>query len=712
MQQLHCALARLRPADQAPAPSSTTASPTDPSTPIMVLYAATIFLSAFLLFLVQPIIAKQILPWFGGTAAVWTTCMVFFQFLLLFGYAYADWTTRNLAPRRQAILHTVLLVVSLASLPIIPDAGWKPGGEEDPILRILGLLAATIGLPYFLLSTTGPLVQAWFARSFPAGTVYRLFALSNFASLLALLAYPPLIEPWIPTRTQSLAWSGGYVLFALFCAAAAFYGLRAQPGLVAGAPAAVSKEPAGPPPAPREYVVWLLLSALGSWMLLAVTNHITQNVASVPFLWILPLTLYLVTFILCFEGRGWYSRVTFLGPLAVAVVAMAWGLHADGAIMEVTHAVPLYCAGLFLCCMFYHGELSRLKPAPRYLTRFYLMVSLGGALGGLFVGVVAPLAFDSYYELGLALIVTGLLAAYLLWPLAKWVPVAALAVTAASVYYLHEYVDGMSSGTRLMTRSFYGTLRVKDTGPESDPGAMRRLLHGVIMHGEQYLAPARRSVATSYYGPDSGVGIAFRYHQNGPVRAGVIGLGTGTLASFARANDHFRFYELDPRVLEIAERDFFYLGDAKARGTQVEYALGDARLNLEREAPHRFDILVIDAFSSDSIPVHLITKEALGVYLKHMQPNGVVAFHVTNRYLDLAPVVQRIAQAHGMQAVLVSHDPEESEDHYSRTDWVLVTRNQAFVDSPLVKPVRTAIDVPEKLGLWTDDFNNLLRILK
>jgi hypothetical protein len=674
----------------------------------MFIYATTIFTSAFLLFLVQPVIAKQILPWFGGSAAVWTTCLVFFQFLLLFGYAYSDWTTRRMQPRSQVRLHVALLLVSLLALPIIPDAVWKPAGDEDPVLRILGLLAATIGLPYFLLSTTGPLVQAWFARSFPTGTVYRLFALSNFASLLALIAYPPLIEPWIPTRTQSFAWSAGYVLFVALCAAAGYFSLRAATGSarsIVDSPGTQEH----PVPVAREYVLWLLLAAMGSYMLLAVTNHITQNIASVPFLWILPLILYLLTFIFCFEGRGWYQRRFFLGPLAIILVVMAWGLHADGDIMDVTDAVPIYCAGLFVLCMFYHGELASLKPSPRYLTRFYLMVSLGGALGGLFVGVVAPLIFDTYYEFGIGLVITGLIALYLLWPLPKWIPLTALGVTLASGYYVYEYVDDLQRNVQLSMRNFYGTLRVKQTGPEDEPTTVRRLLHGVIMHGEQYLEPKLRRQPTSYYGPDSGIGLAIKHYENRPLRLGVIGLGTGTLAAWGKPGDTYRFYELDPQVLAVAQRDFYYLSDSRAT---IESALGDARLNLEREAPQKFDILVIDAFSSDSIPVHLVTREAMGVYLKHMQPNGIVAFHVTNRYLDLPPIVKMLADAHGISATLISHDPDEKDERYSRTDWVLVTRDKTLLDSDAVMRAASEIKVPSALSLWTDDFNNLLRILK
>jgi hypothetical protein len=573
---------------------------------------------------------------------------------------------------------------------------------------ILGLLAATIGLPYFLLSTTGPLVQAWFARRFPGGTVYRLFALSNFASLLALLAYPPLIEPWTPTRTQSLVWSAGYVLFVVLCTLAGLISLRA-PASAQTAPDESAGQNNAPAPVARDYLLWLLLAAMGSYMLVAVTSHITQNVASVPFLWILPLVLYLTTFIVCFEGRSWYQRRVFLAPLAVIVVIMAWGLNADGAIMDVTDAVPIYCVGLFLCCMFYHGELANLKPAPHYLTRFYLMVSLGGAIGGLSVGVLAPLIFSTYYEFSIGLTITGMLALYLLWPLPKWIPAAALGVIVATLYYVHQYVEDLKHNTTVSMRNFYGTLRVQETGPVDDPATMRQLMHGVIMHGEQFLDSTLRRQVTSYYGPDSGIGLALKHYEKRALRVGVIGLGTGTLAAWGKSGDVFRFYELDPQVLSVAQRDFYYLSDSRA---SIEIALGDARLTLERETPQKFDILVIDAFSSDSIPVHLVTREALGVYLKHMQPNGVIAFHVTNRYLDLPPVVKMIAAAHGLTATLIAHEADDKDERYSSTDWVLITRDQALLDSAAVRRATTEIKLPRRLSLWTDDFNNLLWILK
>ena len=670
----------------------------------MILYALTIFASAFLLFLVQPIMAKQILPWFGGSAAVWTTCLVFFQFLLLFGYAYSDWTTRRLQPRQQVVLHIALLALSLFSLPILADAAWKPSGEEEPGWRILGLLTMTIGLPYFLLSTTGPLVQAWFARTFPAGTVYRLFALSNFASLLALISYPFVLEPWVTTVRQSQGWSFGYGLFAALCIAAAVYSVRSP---VSSTPAAatVREMNSGPRPTFAQLGLWLIFSAMGSFMLLSVTNHITHDVASVPFLWILPLTLYLITFILCFEGRGWYKRHFFLGPLIVVVGAMAWALHAERSIHDIKEAVALFSVGLFVCCMFFHGELADMKPAPRYLTTFYLMVSLGGALGGFAVGFVAPRLFPTYYEFGAGLVITLLLAAYLVRRMPLFVPLLVVAGTGFTAYHVYHYIESLSGNAIVMKRNFYGTLRVRDVG--SGDEAMRRLMHGVIMHGEQYLAPRRQSEATTYYGATSGIGLVMKNLAAGPKRVAVIGLGTGTLAVYGQPGDVFRFYELNADVIEVARDHFTYLSGSRAK---VETVLGDARLNMEREPAQDYDLIAVDAFSSDSIPVHLITREAMAVYLKHLDDRGAVAFHVTNRFLKLAPVVKAIADEYGLHTALVSDEAEASD--LARTDWVIVTRNAKLLQAADIAAATSEIEPIHALATWTDDYNNLFRILK
>ncbi|MGE3706606.1 MAG: spermidine synthase [Vicinamibacterales bacterium] len=680
-----------------------------------ILLALTVFASAFLLFLVQPLVAKQILPWFGGSAAVWTTCLVFFQVALLAGYAYSHRTTSRLTLRRQITLHGTLLILSLLSLPIIVGSRWKPAAGEDPTRQILWLLTGVIGLPYFLLSTTGPLVQAWFARVFAGSSVYRLFALSNLASLLALLAYPFLLEPWIPVRVQAWAWSIGYVVFAVLCLASGVLTLRATDrpdGPVIPQPSVADRAALVDPadeaaPIRRDQAMWLLLSALGSWLLLAVTNHITQNIASIPFLWIAPLSLYLLTFILAFDRQGWYRRAWLLPPLAAVAGYAAYGLQSTALTLNIKLAIPLYLALLFGACLFLHGELALQRPAPRHLTGFYLMIALGGALGALGVGVVAPQVFTAYYELGFGLVALAALAAVQLRT-RRLAMAAALVMCGVTGYYWYRQIADVRTDARILARNFYGTLKTRDTGPADSEYSVRRLIHGIILHGEQYLAPQRRLEPTTYYSGTSGVGLAasllIPQHDR---RVGVIGLGTGTMAAWGRPGDVFRFYEINPQVIYIARNEFGFLREGQARS---EIVVGDARLSLEREAPQGYDLLVIDAFSSDSIPTHLVTTEAMQVYLRHLKPKGIVAFHVTNRFLDLAPVVGAVAEANGLHAVLLSDSVEE--DLTSATDWALVSRDPSVFEDEAIKTLVSRIEPRSGLAAWTDDFNNLFRILK
>ena len=550
----------------------------------MLLFASTILLSAFLLFLVQPIIAKQILPWFGGGSAVWITCMVFFQVVLLAGYTYAHLVTRHLSPRWQARLHTVLLLTSLLFLPIIPSASLKPAADADAALRIIVLLFATIGLPYFLLSTTGPLLQKWVAPRFPERSVYRLFALSNFGSLIGLLAFPFAIEPFASSTVQSAVWSVAYALFAVACAASAWQAAKSDAAphvLPFAAEAAAAELDSAPPPGARDVALWLAFSALGSIVLLASTNHITQNIASVPFLWVLPLSLYLLTFVIAFEGRGgrgWYEQNWWLFLTLALIVGMAAGLSASRGVLDVGVAVPLYTAGMMMAALFCNGELAHRKPAPRYLTQFYLTISLGGALGGLFVGLVAPRIFPTYLELPLALLLLAALSIAAAWR-NRWLVGPAIVATLATGWYGAEYLQFMRNDVVFMQRNFYGTLRVREQG--TGDLQVRRLLHGVILHGEQFTIGPDRLEPGTYYARSSGVGRAIEAKQaTGPVRIGVVGLGVGTLSAYGRAGDVIRFYELDPDVLKLARTEFGYLGAASAK---LEFAIGDARLSMERE---------------------------------------------------------------------------------------------------------------------------------
>jgi len=665
-----------------------------------MLHAAIIFLSSFLLFLVQPLIARLILPWFGGSAAVWTTCMLFFQTVLLAGYGYAHFLNAKLPGKLQPLVHTILLALAVALLPIAPGEAWKPAGGEEPVSRILLLLAASVGLPYFLLASTSPLLQAWYVRAKPGGNPYRLFAISNFASLAALVGYPFLVEPVFTAREQVVGWSFLFAGFAVLCAAVSWL----------TPPAAEQKEVSNSENSKAPYLLWLGLSATGSALLLAVTNHLTQNVASVPLLWLAPLTLYLLSFILTFEGQGWY-RPRWVWPLLLAGLGvMAWILTDSSYHYDLPVQLGVFLPGLLLGCFFCHGELYRLRPAAERLTGFYLTVSAGGALGGVLVAVAAPLAFNGYYELGAALVALALLAALRFAAVNLVARIASLGVllgvAAAAVY------DGFSDrqDVRAASRSFYGVLRVKEYGEPGDVTHLRRLVHGTIMHGEQFTHETLRRKPTTYYEPTSGVGVAIASRQGRPLRVGVVGLGTGTIAAYGRAGDLYRFYEIDPDVVRVARSDFTYLSDSAAK---IEIALGDARLTLEREAPQRFDVLAVDAFSSDAIPVHLITREALAVYLRHTGEDGIVAFHVSNRFLDLVPVVARVARENGVHAVLVQDDPDEDEDRRSRTDWVLVSRDpKALQREAIMKANAEAPQDRPEWRTWTDDYSNLVQILR
>jgi len=667
-----------------------------------MLYAVTIFLSSFLLFLVQPLIARLILPWFGGSAAVWTTCMLFFQTVLLAGYAYAHFLHAKVPGRMQAVVHTLLLAAAVALLPIAPGEAWKPTGSEEPVSRILLLLCVSVGLPYLLLASTSPLLQAWYVRAHPQGNPYRLFAISNLASLGALVGYPFVVEPVFTAREQVVGWSLLFAGFAVLCSAVAWL----------TPPAALPRgEASGGQQERNPVLLWLGLSATGSALLLAVTNHLTQNVASVPLLWLAPLTIYLLSFILTFEGQGWY-RPRWIWPVVLVALGLMTGMLVDDRYhYDLAVQLGVFLPGLLIGCFFCHGELYRLRPAAERLTAFYLTVSAGGALGGVLVAIVAPLVFNGYYELGAALVGLAALAAVRFADLSMVARIAGLAVLvgvgAGAVY--SGFTD--QKDVRAASRSFYGVLRVKEYGEPGDESHLRRLVHGTIMHGEQHLHEKFRHRPTTYYEESSGVGAAIASRQDKAVRVGVIGLGTGTIAAYGRAGDLYKFYEIDAEVVRIARGDFTYLSDSPAK---VEVALGDARLTLEREPPQKFDVLAVDAFSSDAIPVHLITREALAVYLKHAGKDGVVAFHVSNRFLDLVPVVARIAKENGAHAVLVRDDPDDEDDsRRSRTDWVLVSRDaKALQRAAIVKAGAEAPKDRPEWRTWTDDYSNLVQILR
>jgi spermidine synthase len=671
-------------------------------------YGLTIFLSAFLLFQVQPLIGKMILPWFGGSASVWTTCMLFFQMLLLLGYLYSHWVVRLLSARAQSVVHISLLAGCLLLLPIGLSADWKPTGAEDPTLRILGLLTFSIGLPYLTLSTTGPLIQAWFARERPGAVPYRLFALSNFGSLLALLAYPAAVEPLLPTRWQSWLWSGLFACFAVSCALLAW---RGRNGLA-------HREAHGdghPAPGAGERFAWVMLAACPSILMIADTSYLTTNIAPIPLLWVVPLALYLLSFIFCFERRGWYQRRLFLPLLVVSLGVLAWLPTLSLSALPILVAMAINLAAFFVVCMVCHGELARCQPHPSHLTGYYLMLAVGGALGGFFVGIVAPYWFNSNYELSVGIVLSGIVAAAVVLrgcafasPPRRTLAWGAAVALVAAIGWIRvaDHIEDLEDA-RVTARNFYGTLRVFQGGDGDE--SYRTLMHGQIIHGRQFTAPALQDKATTYYSADAGVGRALAaMAQRGPLRVGVVGVGVGTLASYGRPGDSYRLYDIDPLVIELARREFTFLARTKAAQQMV---IGDARLMLETEPAQGFDVLALDAFSGDSVPIHLLTREAFAQYFRHLKPNGVLAVHVTNRFLGLAPVVATAAASFDRHARIVSSDGSPDNLTFS-SDWVLVGADERFFDDPRLKDVARKIEVPSRFRIWRDDYSSVFAVLK
>ena len=752
------------------------------------VYGLTIFCGAFLLFQVQLLLGKYILPWFGGSPAVWTTCMLFFQLLLLGGYFYSHVISSRLSPRGQALTHISVLALSVAVIaagalfwktPLLPGISWRPVSSDSPVLQILAILAVSVGLPYLCLSTTGPLLQSWFSRTQTGQSPYRLYALSNAGSLLGLLTYPFLFEPQFRLHTQAWLWCAGYLVFfagTLACAR----GLKSSVGINVGT---VTEQPVLAPSRTVQ-LFWFLLPAMASLMLLATTNLMCQEVAVVPFLWVLPLALYLISFIICFDNPRWYHRGIFQAMLGVAL-PMAVLVLLSESLAPVRRQVFMLSVVLFACCMVCHGELVRLKPHPAFLTRFYLLVSAGGAAGGIFVALVAPHIFTGFWEfhfgligcvllaiLALAqdreswwyrakpytsgLILLGLLLApelvsrytalveisvvmyqlryYLVLTVvtlavgalifltrnrpiryrrlnsAQFASVALLAALSAALF---QQVQFDKNRQVRRDRNFYAALMIHK-GTELNSLDLR---HGQISHGFQsWLHPKE---PTLYYARQSGIGLLLAAQHNAagpsPRYYGMIGLGVGTLAAYGRPGDTIRYYEINPQVIDYSQGAHPYFTFVRDSQAHIEMVPGDARLSLEREftqnGPQRFDVFVIDAFNSDSIPVHLLTQEAIQVYLEHLKgPDSVLAFHISNKVLDLRPVLATLAAANRL-AVLRLHKAR-SNDPGELSDWVLLAKNPAALDLPVFRDHLAPMPAPDPNLLWTDDYSNLFRVLR
>jgi hypothetical protein len=639
---------------------------------LRLLYSVTIACSSFLLFVLQPIAAKTLLPRYGGSAGVWVASMLFFQLLLLGGYAYSWAISIALTRRAQSAVHALLVLASLATVTM----QFRVWNAASPSLSILGTLLLSVGLPYFLLSSTSPLLQSWLGAASPAPFPWWLFALSNASSLAALLAYPISIEPWLPQSAQLRLWWIGYVAFAaLSIAAAVAHGRIAQP-----------EKPPESAPDPGSPVLRIALAACASALWMSVANHLSQEVAPVPFLWVLPLSIYLLSFILCFEGRGWYRPALFRWLLPVAWFVAAYRLSNPGAGSLATE-IGIFTGALFVWCMFCHGEIARTKPASG-APLFYLTIAAGGATGAALVGLVAPAVFTTFLEFPIGIAASVVLALYVLYGIRAKARMIRLAVVAAAAFFVATRFEA-GSGTILRERNFYGALQVAETR------TVRTLYNGKTLHGIEFLAPDQLTLPTAYYGTGTGVGKILA-SRTAPGRIGFVGLGAGTLASYGRPGDIFRFYEINPAVIEIASHAFHFLEKSRAK---IELIEGDGRLALEREPDGSFDYLVLDAFSGDSIPVHLLTREAFRTYFRLLRPDGGIAIHITNRFLDLAPVVRSVAASFGRQVIEVRSAADPARQVLA-ADWMLVSaRNMGETPSRRTRP-------------WTDDYSNLFQVLK
>jgi SAM-dependent methyltransferase len=681
---------------------------------IPLLFAAVIFTSAFLLFLIQPLIAKYLLPWFGGTQAVWTTCLLFFQVFLLLGYTYAHLLTKWLQLRWQVAVHVVLLLSALFLLPITPSENAKHILRGDPTLQIIALLTTTVGFPYFLLSATGPLLQKWYSNVNTGYSPYRLYALSNVGSLLALVLYPVLIEPSLSRHWQALGWSWGVGVFAVACALCAVIVWRQMRNRVnTETPAIQSRQQL---PDRRRRMLWIALPATASVLLLAITNKLCQEITVVPFLWVLPLTIYLISFIICFDKPHWYSRLWFGIVFILVYVGVIVSLLMSNDYSTLI-SLAIFPVFLFVSCMVCHGELVRLKPSTEYLTSYYLSIAAGGALGGLFVAIIAPLIFTDYTEFPVGFLLCAILLLVLYFTdkqsilyagKPRWAWAFLFVLLLASGYGLYEVPRRSGQNIIKSVRNFYGTLKVIESSSDDSNYDCRKLKHGDILHGAQFTQYPQ--VPTTYYTLNSGLGRCLHsFPKKEGRRIGAVGLGVGTVAAWVGRTDYIRFYEINPAVKQLAEEYFTYLAECPGK---VEVTLGDARLSLENEEPQKFDVLILDAFNSDTPPVHLLTEEAFELYKRHLQPGGVLALHISCRYIEFSWLVTALAEHAGFSCRYVVDNGDDSGVLRMPSDWVLATKDVALLNNENI--VQASV-IPRSdyssSRLWTDDYTTLLPFL-
>jgi SAM-dependent methyltransferase len=710
----------------------------------LLVFAAAIFLGAFLIFQVQPMVSKHILPWFGGTPTVWTTCVLVFQCLLFAGYAYAHLGTRWLGRRAHSLVHLALLA-GAAWMSVLPSEAWAPTGNGDPLGRIVLMLLATVGLPYFALSATGPLLQSWFFHIRPGRSPYALYSLSNAGSLLALLTYPFLVEPALPLSSQAEVWRIIFLLFVALCAGAAISLWKAGPE-----PRVPHSAVAADPIETRRGVVglWIGWAACGVVLFTSVTSQLALNVASIPFLWVLPLSIYLLTFILTFSGWPVYARKIFVPIYVVSLGALYLVLQGEIHFgqesfykFSMGQQIGIYSAALFMTCMICHGEIYRLRPPAARLTFFYMTVSFGGAMGGILAAVIAPMAFLLYQELHVGFLGCGWLLALSVWlearrettGRAKTSPtrsntavLAFLLITLGALlipqtfgfFVLHSY--GLMQDTVHTERNFFGILRVEEIGHGDPKRHIRELHDGAVLHGMQAMDPELRKMPTGYYSARTGVGAALPLlERHLGRRVGLIGLGVGTLAAWAQPEDSFVFYEINPNVVEVAQDWFTFLTDSRG---DVRIRIGDARLRLEHENNQRYDALILDAFSSDVVPVHLLTQEAFATYERHLNPNGMMAFHISNVHLDLAPLVYHLAESKHFHALKIVNLARHDQATLGAT-WMILSRDPSYINALITRlepQLRSGEIILERdraadyttIRPWTDDYSNLFQVLK
>jgi hypothetical protein len=675
-----------------------------------LLYGVTVFLGAFLLFLVEPMAAKQLLPALGGSSAVWLTCLVFFQVALLLGYLYAHWLTREDSSGWRRYLYLASLV---AAVILLIAQRFHPvefvHGSDHPVTTIFRDLTLTIGLPFLLLGATSPLLQLWFLGTHGGSIPYRLFALSNVGSLLALIAYPIVVEPNLTLKLQRTLWSVGFVVYAGFCLV-----LSRQTGM-ATEPVTTPEEPIAPRAGANTKWLWFLLPLAAAMQLSAVTAHLTANIAAIPLLWMLPLAAYLLSFILAFEFPLFYRRGIVVRLLVIMLASLGYAISKTDVSLPIGMAILFFLAECFLAGLFCHAETYALRPqrGPE-TTLFYLLIAAGGAAGTFFIGIASPLIFSANYDLAIAFFVTAAVAVAVTWRDGWPQRLLWSTATALLLFFAIMLHSAYAREAILEARNFYGTLRVKQfANPQGN--TERMLLNGTIQHGTQIFAPHLNRTPTTYYAVDSGIGLALRFccnvagsDQPRPRNLGVVGLGAGTLAAYGHPGDRIRFYEINPLVRPIAENLFTYLRDSAA---QITFADGDARTSLAREAPQNFDVLAVDAFSSDAIPLHLLTTEAIALYKRHLAPDGIIAFHVSNQYLDLAPEIAQLAIASHMQSKLIEAASNDLDGSY-RSTWILLTNSEVFFDRPAIAAADDPVPTTPRLRPWTDDYSSLLPILK